>query len=560
MVEGDPADAPAQLRAAVYRDRPGIFDGLRNTLSELQSIARTYAPLQKYEVTVSALNAIANLLVGYLRLRDGDLVMPSSIHAMVGPTDFEFDTVLTEALEGITALQKAAIRSGDVQLSLQVINALEHLALQSINVKSLFARPDENPTTAFIRGYIFSPVQDGAVRGLDDVTTAGARALTNIAKALLGKHAYLTTYATIDDLEKLAYFGIMQRKAYVTGIPVKGITEILQVAVVAPIAQGRAIHFALDALQRVCVAELQFKSPPLDQNLRFAIGAFLDITQPTALANVEAQAIQGLSSAMKEGNDPKVHEYREAIRQLNEDLWSRLVAIGTAAAKTASSALFDINSNIAEIVKSSLWLYRLLHRTTSKGLEQDSAQERWLDDEFVANILKELDWIVGATYWRIFDALEPPININVVWEFFPTLSHIGIQALEANVPSLAESAVNELKSIALKAIEKPVQTMRSAARIAVFIARIGIVAQKVEEQHVVNVSVAALKDFQSRYLAKQREMQPDAESYDATLLNELADLKADIGKQRWLVDEEDASFFGRVRPQDVDTFAESLRH
>jgi hypothetical protein len=171
-----------------------------------------------------------------------------------------------------------------------------------------------------------------------------------------------------------------------------------------------------------------------------------------------------------------------------------------------------------------------------------------------------LNWTVGATYWRIFDALEPPTSINVVWEFFPTLSHIGVQALDAKAPSLAESAINELKSMALKAIEKPVQTIRTAARIAVFIARIGIIAQIVEEQQIVNVSVAALKDFESHYLAKQREMQPDAESYDATILNELADLKADLGKQRWLIDEEDASFFGRVRPQDVDTFAESLRH
>src|SRR5713226_8191403 len=153
-----------QLRAVVYRDRPYIFNGLRNTLSELQSIARTYGPLQKYEVTLNAFNAIAKLLAGYLHIRDGDLMMPSSIHAMVGPTEFEFDTVLTEALEGISALHKTSIRGSDVQLSLQIIDALEYLALQSVSIDALFARPDENPTTAFIRAYMFGPVQDGAIR------------------------------------------------------------------------------------------------------------------------------------------------------------------------------------------------------------------------------------------------------------------------------------------------------------------------------------------------------------------------------------------------------------
>jgi len=529
-----------QVRAVVYRNRPYIFNGLRHTLSELMSIARTYAALQKYEVTLNALNAIAKLLAGYLRVRDGDLMMPSSIHALVGPTEFEFDTVLTEVLEGIAALQKTSIRSADVQLSLQIIDVLEYLALQSVGVHAIFARPDENPTTAFIRAYMFGPVQDGAIRGLDDVTMSGARAVTNIAKALLRNNQYLTVRTSIDDLEKLAYFGIAQRKAHVTGTPVKGIAEILQLAVTEPIAEGHTIHSALLAEQRICEAELQFKASPFDQSLRFALGAFLDLTQPTALANLEGLAIQGLSAAMEEHNKAKTDGYREAIRELNDDLWQRLVAIGVAAAKTESLALFDINSNVSQIVKQCLWLFGLLNKTKPEAVDETSTHERHLHERFTADIVKELNWIVGATYWRIFEALQPPIKINVVWEFFPTLSHIGIQALDAKVPKVAESAISELKSMALMAVERPVETLKSAARIAAFIARIGIVAQKIGAQEIANISIAALKEFQSRYLGKQQEMQPEAESYDATLLNEIEDLKDEVGKDRWLIDEEDA--------------------
>jgi hypothetical protein len=485
-------------------------------------------------------------------------MMPSSIQALMGSTEFEFDTVLTEALEGVSALHRAAIRGGDVQLSQQIIDALEYLALQSVDTKSLFSRPDENPTTAFIRAYMFGPIQDGAIRGLDDVTMGGARAQATIAKALLRKRQYLTVRTTIDDIEKLSYFGIAQRKAHVTGTPVRGIAEVLQLAVAEPIPERHTIHAALEALQRICVAELRFKSPAFDQSLRFALGAFLDVTQPTALSNLEALAIRGLSAATQEGNVAKADGYREAITELNDALWGRLVAIGTTAAKTASSALFDVNTNISEISKHCFWLLGFLERTKPEAVDQASAHEAWLHERFGADVLHELEWIVGATYWRIFDALEPPININAIWDFFPTLSHIGIQALDAKLPSVAESAISELKSMSLKAAEKPVQTLRSAARIATFIARIGIVAQKIGEQKILDVSVAALKEFQLRYFAKQKEIQPEAKEYDATLVNELDEFKNELRRDHWFIDEEDASFFGRVTPEDIDTFVARL--
>jgi hypothetical protein len=195
-----------------------------------------------------------------------------------------------------------------------------------------------------------------------------------------------------------------------------------------------------------------------------------------------------------------------------------------------------------------------LRKTKPKEVDPSSAHQAWLQQQFADDILKDLKWIVGATYWRIFDALEPPININVVWEFFPTLSHIGVQALDANVPSLAESAISELRSISLKLIEKPVQVLKTAARVAVFIARIGIVAQKLGEKTILDLSIVALKEFQRRYYDKQKEMEPAAESYEVVLLGEIDDLKSDLRKDRWFLDEEDASFFGRVSPEDIDTF------
>jgi hypothetical protein len=183
--------------------------------------------------------------------------------------------VLTEALEGLSSLHKAAIARSDVQLSTQITDALEDLAVQSVTRKTLAAPPGENPTTAFIRAFVFGPVQDGAMRGLDDITMSGARAQSSIGRALLAQNLYVTAEGAIHDIEKLAYIAISQRKAHVTGTPVRGIAEMLMTAVSEPVVEGHTIRTALAALRRICEAELQFKTPPTDLSLKFALGAFL---------------------------------------------------------------------------------------------------------------------------------------------------------------------------------------------------------------------------------------------------------------------------------------------
>lgn len=553
MAESQSQPSHAQLRAIAYQQHPNVFNGLRHTLSELQSIARIFANQQQYDVTLNAITAISSLLAEYLRVRDGDLVMPSSLEAIVGPTDFQFDTVLTEALEGVTATFKAAIVRGDVQLSSQIIDSLQNLAVQSVNTKTLFAPPGENPTTAFIRAYLFGPVQEGAIRGLDDVAMHGARAQSEIGKALLKKNLYLTVQTTISDIEKLAYISITQRKWHVTGAPVRAIAGLLMAATSQPLYGSYTVHAALRALQGICEAELQYKTAPMDSSLRFALGPYLDITEPTSLPHTEVLLIEKLTSAIKDKNWEEVSLYRNAFEELNEDLWQHFVAIGVAAAKTESFALFWINTNIGEIARQFLWLHAFLGRSKPEATDEDSARQRWMLERFTQDLENTLHWIVGATYWRIFDAFIPPIKTNLVWDFFPTLSDIGIRAVEANVPSLAESAIDSIKSIALKCLGKPISSRRSAPRVAAYIARIGIIAQQTGQEEVLSASVKAIKEFDQRYLANQRELQPTAESYD-TVLNEISGLARDLSSRAPLIDPEDATFFRRVTPEDIESF------
>jgi hypothetical protein len=544
-----------QLRAAIYQRNPRILEGIRHTISELLSIARTYSTLQKYDVTLNALDAIARLVAEYLQLRNGDLVMPSSFSAMTGQTTLLFDFVLTEAMEGLTSLHKDAIGRGDIQLSRQILTALKYVGLQSIDTVTLFSPPQENPTTSFIQGYIFGSVQDGAIRGLDDVTMVGADSLATIGKELLRRQKYFTALSSIGDIEKLAFLAIAQRKSHVTGESVKGLAEMLQIAVSQPVIRNFTIDNALDALQRITVAELGFKADPQDfVGLRFSLGAFLEITQPTALSNLFGLAINNYAEAVRDGKSERASDCSVVVRELIDDLWSRLVAIGAAAAATESFALYYVDANIHEIAKAGLWLRNFLDKRKPVRSGENLAHEAWQQERFAKDLVTGLKWIVGATYWRIFEAFNQPIKTTLVWNFFSTLADVGIRAIDAAVPEVAESAIDELKSIAVECIDKPIAgRLRSAAKVAVFIARVGIIAHKMEQQRILDYCLVALREFNNSYLAKQMETQPNARSYDAALPSEMDDLRKESRRRPWL-DEDDAAFFGRVTAQDIDAF------
>jgi hypothetical protein len=549
-----------KVRAAAYERTPGILDGVRHALAELLSITRTYAPLQKYDVTLHALNAIARLVVGYISLRSDDLVMPTSNDGLFGQAPFRFDPVLTEAMEGLASLNKDAVGRGDVQLSRQVIGAIEHIGLESVGVVPLGSPPGENGATSFIQAFLFSSANEGAMHMLDDVTAAGANSLTAIGVRLLSRDTFLTVKSTMESVEKLGHLAIAQRKAHVTGESTRGLAEMLQRAVAAPVVGHYVIDALLDSLQRLTESEVRFPSDPRDYlSLRFSIGPFWDLTLPTALSNVTAVAIQNLASAVGKGEPERLGLLQDVLQELFHGLWERLAAFGSAAAATESFALFYVNLNIREISRQGIWLCTFLAANQGEPRGENVTHEEWLNDRFQSELLGELKWIIGATYWRIFEAFSLPIKTHLIWDFFPTLSDIGFRALDAGLPDLASSAIAELLSISTWAIATPFDgRLRSAARVASYIARIGIIADKLDNEKIAAEAVQALTDFDRKYVAKQIEIEPDAKSYDAALRNEIDDLVEDLRRRHWMMDEEEAAFFSRINPEDIRSFSERI--
>jgi|SRR6516164_860442 len=230
------------------------------------------------------------------------------------------------------------------------------------------------------------------------------------------------------------------------------------------------------------MGEITIRQPqaPTDHlSLKYAIGPFLDATESTAITNLCRNAINLMVSAENERDFRKASKHRAVIEELSSDLWQYMAEIGAAAAKTESFALHYVNANIEEIARDLLWLIWHLSQHQIKPLDETTAHEARERERFSKQLLTGLDRLTGSTYWRLFDAFPPAVKMPLVWDFFSTLSDIGIRALEINLDSIADTAIQQLGSLANKSIDKPIgANVFAPAEIAVYIARIGIVALK----------------------------------------------------------------------------------
>jgi hypothetical protein len=542
------------LQSAIYERYPALLNPLRQSLQELQSMARTYSVSQKYDLTAECLNSLTVLIMRYLNLRDGNLQMSNSMTAMLGLAGMNFDALLTQQMEELLALHRSAISKGDVQLSQQVISTLGTIGEYSVDKRAANAPAGENPITAFIVGYIIGPVETGALRGLDDVSMSGSRALASIAKKLVARQLYLTAQTTVDNVQKLARIGIVQRKAHVSGEAVKGIAEVLATAVANAIVGSHTIKHCFDALSALAIAEVGFPQAPNDHlSLKYAIGSFLDIGESTAIPNLLKMAINLMVSGEKERDFRKASKYRMVIEELTSDFWRDMAEIGAAAAKTESFALYYVNANIGEIARDVLWLIKHLRREQIEPVDETTAQEAWERELFSKELLKELDWLIGSTYWRIFDALPAAVKTHLVWDFFSTLSDIGIRALEIEIDSIADTAIQQLASLATKSIDKPIEAnIFAPADIAVYIARIGITALKNEKEATAKKAVTTIVEFNKRYIGR---MLKDRQEFPDRISEGLDDMKRQLQRNQWMFDPEDIYFYRKISVADVDNFA-----
>ncbi len=538
------------FRAGLYTRFPRMTEEFGKTLFQLNSIARTYSQSRSYDITFHALRAIGHLTGQYLTARSGSLIMPTSLSMFMQGLP-QSDRVLSEQLESLAALHKSAVEDKDTELSRQILDAFLYLAVHGMTVETYVEIAGENTVTDYVLGYLQAAAQQGATEELGDVALNGCRALASIGKAATSKSLYLTSRLVVTALQKISSVGTSQQKPFLVHEVVKSISEVAGAAIYAKLAGTNTIDHALEVLKQIAIQEVRIPRGGLAGTLdiQMALGPVLNPGEETSIARLQNFAINDLMTGDKGRDATVTAQVASTVEELNRHLWLFFADIGSAAAPTQSFALHFVNDSISVIANQQLSLWSALREHQIEGMDA------WRLNSFREKLLHELTWIVTAVHWRIYDKLPHVVDATTVWEFFTTLSQIGIRCADMGLEEQAIGIIRQLLSISKKSIEKQPEHGYGPPRIAEHIARIGIIAQKDERAAILDAAIRALKEFQQSYL----EWVKNAEGLRDRLFFEIGELARRQAEGRFMLDPNEASFFRKLSRGDVERFLEVLR-
>lgn len=550
---------PDMIGAAVYARFPNLLNPVSEVFTRLFSIARTYTAEQKYDITGRTFTSISQLLIEYLRLRADNLQMPTVSQAQFfGPTELSFDAVLTAQLEQLSELYKFSISRRDQEICRQIIACHRIIALASIDINPFFIHPGENPTTSFILGYLDSLTTQAGTHGLDDACLAGIRALSDIGSSLVRSNYYLNFTSAMDAIGKAATLGTLRSNQVLTGEAVSAISGMVLSCLTNPFMVRTTFSRSRALLEEISKTQLRAlgRVGALDQSVQNTLGPFLAVTSRTGLATWFEATGNRILEALSQQELESAEAAMDVFETLSDQLWLHLSNIGEAAASTESFALFFVDSNVREIGKMQIFMYRYVskHLSVSQPEDEKTARNEWQFERFETELLRDLDWLIGAIYWRIYKALPTPVRSNLVWSFFETLQELGISALEADLSDQTETAIDHLASLVKAMLDKPLQAPYGAGRAAARIARIGMVALQAEDEKIVVKSLTRLAELHAQFLQKF----PEDEELQTSLLRGVDEIAGELDEGAPSLDEVEIHFARSVTPDAAKRYIERL--
>jgi hypothetical protein len=482
--------------AAFYSRYPGAFDGLRQTFSELFSIAKQYSETKSYDLAQRALVAISHLFDKYLALRSGNLSMPISIMAMMDITGLTFDAVLIEELESFVNLAHGAFSQKDRQASQQVLDAMCAVALKSLDYRALLDDPGTNPITAVIYGHIYGATQEAVKQQFDDGVLIGVRSLREIAKGATRKSLYLTVSTIADNVATLTLVSSLVKKQLIVAEGMRALMEILQaVAASAQFSGAHTLDAILNSASAITKQEIQLDKPGLaaSQYIQQTVGPFLGLVQPVSLAYTYEFAISRCYESLKKGDWQAANDFRRIVEEVDDWIWHGLGEVGELAARKQSFVIYLLNSTVSRMVNSSLSLWHELKGIEIPGDTEDGWQHRHDKDEFREDLLNHMVRTVNHVYWKLLQGFPNEINTNQIWDLPRSLSQIGIRAVLLDAVELSTAAVSLITQLSLLSVKKSVDRNPYAPpRFAEYIARVGIITLQNEKTSLVAMSLFSL--------------------------------------------------------------------
>ena len=554
--DGSEADT---VGAAIFAQFPGLLNRTSEVFSRLFSIARTYTLSQKYDITQRTFASITHLLIEYLKLRNNNLVMPTATQTMVfGAAQVRLDWVLTRQLDEFLAIYKLAASRKDEEICRQIIECHRAIAIASIDIDPIATHPGENPTTTYILLSVGSLATLAGTHGLDDSCLTACRALSDIGASVVHRNLYLNFTSAVDAIGTVAMLGVLRSRQVLTGEAVSAIGRMVVSLLSNEFMVRNSYRHSVRLLEEISKAQLQAlgKAQGIDFSVRNTLGPFLEVTSRTGLARwFEISTNYTLDALQKTDKDAEAA--MSVFAELSDQLWLHLANIGEAAAPAESFALFFVDTNIREIGRMQIMVYLQVREKLASRPEmndRESAMATRHYDHFARELLREIDALISAIYWRIYKALPSPARSTLVWNFFDTLQELGITAIEADLGEEATGAIMHLASLVTAMLEKPLESPYSPGRVAAHIARVGMVALHRNDEGVVNSSLQALRKLQAQFVTKFA----GNEELESSLLREVDEIAADLDHGAPSLDEVEIHFSRSVTSEDVTVYIKQL--
>lgn len=178
-------------------------------LENLSEIALRLAERKEFESSKRGFDAIRNILLSYFEVRkNSSLVVNSSISFFALESDSQ--SFLSKTFERLNNAGEVFIREKKTENASYLVDTFAILAAKAQEI-TFIQRSDENPILDHTRGYLERYIQY-AMREKDiEVVFQGARVLGNIAVASAQRGLTQTTYGMLDEISKIAFFGINEK-------------------------------------------------------------------------------------------------------------------------------------------------------------------------------------------------------------------------------------------------------------------------------------------------------------------------------------------------------------
>lgn len=529
------------LKAGIYTRKPELLSPLDGSLCQIFDIVRKFSYRREYEVTRLGLQYIAQIISEYLLLRK-ETTIPVPKDILVFGTDL--DTFLVKNYERLSSIERVAIENSDAELGSAVIDALGHIIYVSTEVKMIQGvLPMENPVADLALGYLHANVQEALSTDLYDVGIAGTSALQSVGEVLINKNMNTSVSIVLSYLKDIAQFGVLKKQCSLTNYALAGLGTICHEGLTSKYYDKHMLMLnTLDHAKEVstfAVPLIEDSSLQGTLSVQYYLGAFFDLSKPTAIAYVVPKMSRYINDAETEEDR---NNMKHVFFNVNKELWRFYRALGEAVATQESFLLWLIHTNIEMIGK------------TVFELMNDS---KWQKEE------KELEEILSwyfSFYW-VTICKHDTITKYYIWNFADTLAYFGLLGVKENRIEVSSQCVSSILSIAKDYVAKEKSGHGyDPPRIVQRAIYIGILAKKLNKPSIHEKVINGIQGFHKVFVDSLMESPQDiAEGLKNRLLVEIAELKDDYRdlnvRHR---DEAKKLLFEEVTEEDIAEFEKEI--